>query len=420
MRILSLLLLLGLALPAYADDLAAVADRINTAHKAKDYAAMEQGALEFLALVPNQPRAYYLLALARTNRGDTPGALEALGRMAEMGVHVEVDKAPELRALESAPGWKPLAERFAALLNPLGRASAAFRLREPDFIPEGVTHDPRSGDFFVSSVRLRKIVRVRAGKEVPFADRSAGLWGVLGMQVDAHGGSLWAASSALPQIEGYEEKLKDKTALFRFDLKTGKLLASYAPPADGAEHELNDVALGPDGSVYAADGSGGVYVLDPGAQALRLLTPPGALHSAQGMAVTPDGSRLYVSDYASGLFAYDLKESRLTRLAVADGIYDCYVDGLALRGRDLVVTQNAAEPQRLAYFRLDDSGLKVWGVQVLLAADPQATEPTLFTLAGDDVYMVADSQWSRFDGKNQLPSKDQLQLPLILKVALPQ
>ena len=238
------------------------------------------------------------------------------------------------------------------------------------------------------------------------------------MQVDAKSGSLWASSSALPETRDFDEGMKGKTALLRFDLKTGKLLASYAPPDEG-DHEFNDVALGPDGSVYVADGSGGVYVLDPGAKALRLLTPRGALTSAQGMAVSPDGKRLYLSDYTGGLYAYSFKDRSLTPLTAAHGIYTYYVDGLAFHGRDLIATQNAAEPQRLVCFRLDDSGLKVWGVQVLSAADPQAPEPTLFTLADDAAYLVANAQWSRFDEKGKLPPDDQLQAPLILKVALP-
>jgi sugar lactone lactonase YvrE len=420
MRLLPLaLLLLGLASPALAeDDAAALAAKINAAHKAGDYAGMEAGAREFLALIPQQPRAYYLLAVARANRGDQAGALEALGRMADMGVSVDI-KAQDFHSLESAPGWQALSERFAALAKPVGRAAHAFQLDEPDFIPEGIARDPKSGDFFVSSVHLRKIIRVHAGKETLFADRNAGLWSVLGMHVDERRGSLWATTSALPQMEDYADALAGKTALVRIDLKTGKLLANYVLPADGTEHELNDVALGPDGSVYAADGSGGVYVLDPGANALRLLTPPGAVHSAQGMAVSPDGKLLYFADYALGLFAYRLQDRMLTRITAADGIYTYYVDGLAFHGRDLVATQNAAEPQRLVCFRLDGTGLKIWGAQVLSAADPQAPEPTLFTLDGDDAYLVGNSQWSRFDDKNNLPPNDQLQKPLILKVALP-
>ena len=407
------------AAAAGADEVATLSDQINAAHKAGDYAAMEDDTLQLLKLLPNHPRLYYLLALAQTHRGEQAAALQALGRMADVGAYADLAATPDFAPLKSTPGWSALVSRFAALRRPVGHAEAGFRLAEPDFIPEGVAHDPVSGDFFVSSVHLRKIVRVHAGKEMPFADRSTGLWGVMGMKVDTQHGSLWAASSAMPEIEGYADSLAGKSALFRFDLRTGKLLASYPPPADGAEHQFNDVALGPDGSVYTADGDGGVYVLDPGAAALRLLTPPGALHSAQGMAVSSDGRLLYVADYAVGLYAYSFRDRSLTRLAVPADVYTYYIDGLGLHGRDLVVVQNALDPQRVERFRLDASGLKIVGAETLSASDPQAPEPTLLAVAGDQVYFVADSQWSRYDEHHQLPPKDQLQKPLVLKVALP-
>jgi sugar lactone lactonase YvrE len=419
MRAVLLGMMLAASTAAWADEVPALLDQLTAALRSGDYAVAEADAGKLLALKPAYPSYEYKLALARAHLGKVDGSLAALDALADMGVLIDVDQEPAFALLKSAPGWPALDAKFSALKDTVGHATPALRLDEPDFIPEGIARDQQSGDFFVSSVHLRKIMRVHDGKASLFADRSSGLWSVLGIQVDTKTGSLWASTSALPQMEGFDKSLTNKTALARFDLKTGKLLANYVLAADGADHELNDVCVGPDGSVYAADGSGGVYVLSPGVNSLKLLTPPGALHSAQGMAVSPDGKRLYLSDYTGGLFAYDFKAGSFTRIGSATGIYTYYVDGLAFHGRDLVATQNGANPQRLVLFRLDDSGLKVWGAQVLSASDPQAPEPTLFTLVGDDVYLVADAQWSRFDDDGKLPPKDQLLKPLVLKVSVP-
>lgn len=418
-------LLLALALCALcseaalgADDFATLAAALNAAHKAGDYAAMETDAEKLLALRPGYPRLEYLLAVARVHRGDTPGTLQALGQVVEAGVYVDLAPIADFAALKDQPAFQALMARFAALHRPLAKAVPGFRLAEPDFIPEGIAYDPGSGDFFVASVHLREIVRVHGGKETAFAGPEAGLWSVLGIKTDPAHGALWAVTSALPQMTGYGTALKGKSALYRFDLKTGAVQGSYPVPADGADHELNDLTVAADGTVYAADGNGGVYVLSPGAKALVALTAAGALESAQGLALSPDGRYLYISDYERGLYAFDFADKQLLRLKVNDGVNPYYVDGMVLYGHDLVAVQNAAEPQRVTRFRLSPDGLAITDAEVLDSADPLAPEPTLATVVGDELYLVANSQWSRFDDAGQLPPQEQLQPPLIAKLPL--
>lgn len=415
-------LLLCLALCAggaqAADDFATLAGQLNAAHKAGDYAAMEADAEKLLALRPAYPRLDYLLAVARAHRGDQTGALAALEQVADMGVYVDMAKSPDLAALRDTPGFQALAAHFAAVNAPLAHARPAFRLTEPDFIPEGIAYDPGSGDFFVASVHLRKILRVHAGKESLFADRTTGLWSVLGIKADPTRGSLWAVTSALPQMQGYDAKFQGKSALLRFDLKSGALKASYPAPADGAEHEFNDLTVGPDGSVYAADGDGGVFILAAGADTLRPLTPAGALESAQGLALSPDGRYLYIADYERGIYAYEFRTDRLLRLGAAGKVNPYYVDGMVLYGHDLVAIQNAAEPQRVIRFHLDAMGLAITGAETLNSNDPLVPEPTLATLVGDRLYVVANAQWSRFDDQGKLAPMDQLQPPSIVELLL--
>jgi len=401
-----------------AEDFATLAGQLNAAHKAGDYATMEADVDKLLALRPGYPRLEYLLAVARIHRGDQAGALAALKQMADQGVYTNLAKSADFATVKDSPAFQALAARFAALLRPVATSAPGFHLAEPDFIPEGIAYDPGSGDFFVASVHLRKIVRVHAGQESEFADRGAGLWSVLGIKADPAHGALWAVTSALPQMQDYDPKLEGRSALFCFDLKSGARQATYPMPADGAEHELNDLTVGPDGSVYAADGNGGVYVLAPQAKALALLTPAGALESAQGLALSPDGRYLYVADYERGLYAYEFASGKLLRLSTPAAINAYYVDGLVFHGHDLVAVQNAAEPQRVTRFHIDATGLAITGADDLDSADPQVPEPTLETVVGDRLYLVANSQWSRFDDQNHLAPMDQLQRPSIVQVQL--
>lgn len=94
------------------------------------------------------------------------------------------------------------------------------------------------------------------------------------------------------------------------------------------------------------------------------------------------------------------------------------MDGLYRYGNSLLATQNGVTPQRVIRFDLDGGGLSVVSARTLDANDPLVPEPTLFTLVGDTLYLVANSQWSRFDEQNHLPPLDQLQAPAIVQLPL--
>jgi sugar lactone lactonase YvrE len=399
-------------------DFKSLVTEMTAAYKAHDYAAMQTATRELLAQHPGYPRMIYYLAVAENLSGDPAEALTTLSQLADMGLYFDLAKDKDFAALQGTPGFTALQARFAANLKPVVHSAPAFRLPQRDFIPEGLAYDAASGDFFVASVHKRSIARVHAGKADVFAAPAQDIWSVLGLRVDAAHNALWAVTSALPETEGYDPKLKGRTALLRFGLKNGVLEARYAPPEDGVEHELNDLFVAPDGSVYAADGAGGVYVLAAGTRELKALTPAGALRSSQGMTLSADGRYLYIADYGGGLYAYELMGHRLLPVTAPPNVCTYGVDGLYRHGRDLIATQNGIEPARVVRYRLDDSGLAIQAAEVLEAANPAFQEPTLGVLVDDTFYFVANSQWNRFDEQGQLPSTEQLQEPLILALPL--
>src|SRR6478736_4914990 len=70
----------------------------------------------------------------------------------------------------------------------------AFRLTEKDLIPEGITFDPTTKSFYVSSINKRKIVKVdeqgRVSDFIPSGQDEIGE--VLGLKIAK--GKLWACN----------------------------------------------------------------------------------------------------------------------------------------------------------------------------------------------------------------------------------
>jgi hypothetical protein len=86
-----------------------------------------------------------------------------------------------------------------------GQGRVAFRIAEPDLIPEGIAYDRVEKVFYVGSTYKRKIVSVD-GKGVVrdfTGEGQDGLWGLLGMKVDGKRRLLWAISSHAGGVVGH-------------------------------------------------------------------------------------------------------------------------------------------------------------------------------------------------------------------------
>lgn len=280
-----------------------------------------------------------------------------------------------------------------------------------DLLAEDLACDPDTGRWFVSSVHRREIlVRTPAGAWRVFA--RGRLAGVLGLALDAKRRRLWACSAGLPQAEGLPAETRGRSELVGFDLDTGREVQRV--PLPGGGHALGDLALGVDGTVFASDGQGGgVYRLDPGASALKAMTPPGAFRSPQTPAAVPGG--LLVPDYSRGL-AFLPQEGGAPRwLAVPEGVDLRGIDGVARVGRRLYAVQNGGSPTRILALDLDEAFTKVERATELLTL-PEATH----VLARDGaLFILADNGWDDFAEDGALRPGAARRPPRILRVKLP-
>ncbi len=182
---------------------------------------------------------------------------------------------------------------------------------------------------------------------------------------------------------------------------------------------VSDLALGPDGSLYAADpGEGRVYRLPPAGDRLEVLVDEGPILSAQGMAASADGRLLFVADYVQGIARVDLETREVVFLETPEDLLVSGIDGLLLAGDSLVGIQNGLRPHRVVRLRLDPSRSRITEGTVLERAHPRFDEPTLGVIVGDALYYVANSQYRLFDA-NGAPDRERLQEPVVLRLSLP-
>lgn len=375
--------------------------------KANDLVGAEARLEAALALYPTSPGSLIRLARVETAAGKPHEAIAHLDAYAWLGLTWDVAGDPSLKALVDRADFAPVATRLKTNADPVGAPQEIATLSPPGAVYEGVVRV--DGGWILSSVAGRGLLRRTGdGQLETLLSPDAETGGLFGMAVSADGKVLWVAESRGPGIPGSSGE--PRTGLLKVSLPGGRVLARYFVPEDGRKHQLGDVALGEDGTVYASDGVGAViYRLKPGAVKLEPFVATRDMASPQGMAICPGGAAMVVADYSSGLHRIDLKTGALTpvgglraALAGTDGLFRIPHD-FSMRNASplpvaLVATQNGVSPARVLFLRLSSDCDELEDLGVIAAGHPGMDDLTLGAFGGGAVVFIAASGWAGYDG----------------------
>lgn len=373
--------------------------RAGEALQAKDRAAARREIERAATAWPTEEAYPWARAALAAQDGDTAVTLDALRSYAALGLGRDLGASSSLSAFMALPGFTAVRaahdENRAPLVNSVTRAVIPDTL----FRPEGMDADPRTGEYYVASIRHRTIVVVKPnGTPRDLHVRGAGAIGaILGVRVDTARNVLWATTAGLPHMEGFVPGDTTIAALLRIGLRDGVVQRRWDLPPASLGHTLGDLAVGPSGDVFVTDSRDPVlYRLRPGAGTLERYTHP-LFESLQGMAPTRDGRVLYLADYSHGLLRVDLVTRTVTRLADAPGSTSLGCDGIALDGDAIIAVQNGVAPARVMRFVLDVRGERIVRAEVLDRNTGVADEPTIGAVVGREFVYVANSQWEKHD-----------------------
>lgn len=391
---------------------------VRTSHDAHDAKGFLEWSRKLVALAPRSTRALTTLAAAHAMNGDAASAAALLDRLTKMGVSTEAGSDHDFDPIRNAAVFQRAVAQAQSLDTRIGSGEIAFRVEEKDPALEGITFDPKSRSFFVSSVRQRKVVRRTAdGRTSDFTRPTDGLLAAVGLGVDVPRRRLWVTTSGSPEMEGFKKGDERLSFLVEYDLDTGERLRRIPPPSgvDGAL--LSDLAVNAQGDVFVADPySGRVYALRQGAPALVVLTDAGPIGSAQGLAPSADGRFLFVADYVKGVVRVDQRTGAAVVLSIPDDTAVTGIDGLVLHGSDLIGVQNGFRPHRVVRLRLDIARERITAVEILERNHPEFDEPTLGVVVDGAFYYVANSQAGRAKADGRPATTDRS--PAILRLPL--
>lgn len=343
-------------------------------------------------------------------------ALAALDDYAAMGLKTDLANE-DFAGLVKDQRFAALQAKLAANATSIGSTTIVATLNEPQLIAEGLALDMADNRLYVGSVHKRKIITIKNGRTTTLAERN-GLLGVFA--IAWAGNTLWAASSALPQVADLSPHEKGRAGLFAFD-KTGREQRRIMLPADGKEHVLGDLAVARNGDIYTSDSNGEtIYRLRAGANALEIFHASEELHSPQGLAFSDRQDKLALADYSSGIHVIDVATGARRALAMPAHTTLHGIDAVVVHGRDLICVQNGIDPQRIIRVRLNERWDEIEGIDVLAANIPEMSEPTLAIRdGGTGLLVIGDGQWSRFNDDGT-PNAGAPQSPTrVLRLVLP-
>ncbi|HOO09530.1 MAG TPA: hypothetical protein PKW06_06300, partial [Cyclobacteriaceae bacterium] len=238
---------------------------------------------------------------------------------------------------------------------------------------------------------------------------------VFDVQVDPENNWLWACASPMPEMENYDST--EHSALYKFDLKTGALVAKYESRGAGP-FVFGDLALNAQGQAFVSDGkTNTIFVADEKSGTLQPFYSSEVFWNIQGIAFSSNGRYLFIADYIKGLFRLEVATQELTELDNGTELSLKGIDGLLYYNNSLVAIQNGVVPNRVARYALGPGQARIVGVSIIDKGHPAFNEPTMGCIANGRLYYVANSPWNAYDKSHVLQPQKTADL-VILTIGL--
>lgn len=295
-------------------------------------------------------------------------------------------------------------------------SAIAFAIAEKDLFPEGITYDPKSEQFFVSSIGKAKIVAIdKAGKKTDFIQpKQDGMLLGLGMKVDGQRRRLWAVSNS-------DWGKNIVSGILIYDIDSKKLIQKFFT-ARNSFPAFNDLVLMKDGGAYITDwkGNGIYHVLADLSRVELFLRSDDLLVIPNGINISPDNAFLYVASDTKGIVLVDLKTKEMKPIMNRLAVDTTGIDGLMLYKNSLIGILNSKNEKSehcIARYQLSADGREIIAAAIIDKNNPLFAIPTTGVIVNDELYCLAATFLNLLKDDGTFNIND-LKDPVVLKYKL--
>ena len=416
--ILLVLLIIATGVWAQPKTLAGYYEQATAAYKKGDYPLYYEMIMGANKIHPYHQGILYEVARAAALVNKPDEAMKYLSK----AVHIDAsfDMAnPDFKSLINRADYKALLNTQKDLKAPVIHSDTASIIHDRQLHVETVAPGEVPGKFYLASVRQRKIVSIdKDGAVKNFTTTGQdGLAAVLGLRIDPYRQVLWACSSPMEEME--QTATPGQSAVYKYDLKTKKLIKKYPLADPDMSCVFGDMCSDQKGGFFVSDSKNNIIFRTNERTGITddFFTSP-LFWNIQGIALAPGGTYLFIADYIKGVFRLNVATKELIQLSWEGEGSLKSIDGLLFYKNSLIAIQNGLNPMRVTRYFLNDTMDKLTSQLVIDNNHPAFNEPTNGYVAGDVLYYVAKSQWSGYDDAHAIKQADQLQDIVILKADL--
>ena len=341
-----------------------------------------------LSTANDKPAIQLQIANTYAAGGQYLEAIQHLRKVVDADLGFDPSRDPDFASLRNTVEFQSIMEQVRRQAPPILNSRLIKTIDKRDIFPENLAFDPTRKAFLLGSTAKNTIVRCSVAGDacVPLITPPAGEEQayILGLKINKSANAIWATTNT-----------PSAASLRRYNIETGNL--EQTAQLEG-KHVFNDLAISTTGVVYVTDTSeGSVYQLNPKTKKLRRVAPDHTFTAANGIALSPDETTIYVSAWGDGIDSIDLHSESVTPLPHPGHVSLAFIDGFYATKGSLIAIQNGPMLPRIVQFSLNTSGRKIVAMTVLERRNPSFDGLTTGALAGNQLYYLANPQ---IDKKN--------------------
>lgn len=343
---------------------------------------------------PSHPTYTYNLACSYALNAMPNEAISVLKQCVLMNHKIDFEAENDLASLKNTEEYATVLALKSVLETPVSGSQKQITLSEKTLHPEGLLYLNTTKTWLATSIRNRKIVSfdIHSGQCTDWLT-SPEMLSVFAVKADKKEKFLWATTSAMPEMKGYNKGFEGKSEILKIDIRTQKIVKRF--PLQG-NHVLGDLVVSKNGDVYISDsGEAVIFKITDDTLSVWLDLKKEAFN-LQGLTFNENESQLFIADYLKGILSIPVQNpAGRNWLKFSESTTVKGIDGLLWYKNSLIAIHNGIKPIRIMRYSFE--GNEMAGADVLDHNRPEFDEPALGTISNGKLYFFANAPWKAYN-----------------------